>query len=325
MKRSPSLPPLTATFAAPVARALFALLVLLLATPRADGVRPQRFGPFLQQSVTLQGNPAGSDYVYPFGGYNFQAGWMEPIALAPWPVFKGTYLETQVNTTLSPWQYDFGIAFNLKPIRFFEFGLSYNRLVYPYTLAGFTAPAGAPENWVPEDRQWQPSRILGADKLDAAGTDIFTYQGNLTFDVGPVQLHGGGSYSMWDVDTRQSVVLEYRTGLLIRPQDRIGSAYFQTLMSPGPEASFLGFSARGWAIRNQYWWTVQTDLEQNLLSTGFIGLRRGWNNDRQYRGLDGWVGYWTKHPQLGDDQPWRNVSVSLQWTWNIQILNLRDN
>jgi hypothetical protein len=301
-----------------------ALLAALSGAAHADGVRPQRFGPFLQQSLAVQGNPAGADYVFPSGAYNFQAGWMEPIAILPWPVFKGSYIETQGNATLSPWQYDFGIAFNLKPLRFLEFGLAYNRLVYPYSLAGFTAPEGAGSDWRPTNREWQPPLILAADKLEAAGTDIFTYQANLTFELGPLQLHGGGSYGMWDVDTRQDVVLEYRTGLLIRPQDRIGSAYLQTLVSPGPESSFLGFTARGWAVRNQYGWTVQTKLDQNLLSTGFIGLRRGWNDDRQYRGLDGWVGFWTKHPQLEGRQPWQRVNVSLQWTWNIQILNLTD-
>jgi hypothetical protein len=307
-----------------LAALLFAVALAMHTTVLADGVRPRRFGPVLQQSVTLQGNPAGTDYVFPFGAYNFQAGWMEPIAILPWPLFRGSYLETQGNATLSPWQYDFGIAFNLKPLRFFEFGLSYNRLVYPYTLAGFNAPDSAGAGWMPDKSQWQPPKIFGADKLEAAGTDIFTYQANLTFDVGPVQMHGGGLYSMWDVDTRQDRVLEYRTGLLIRPQDRIGSLYFQTLMSPGPEASFLGFTARGWALRDQYWWTVQTKLEQNLVSTGFIGLRRGWNNDRLYRGLDGWVGYWTLQPQLVGKRPWQRINVSLQWTWNIQILNLTE-
>ena len=304
---------------------LICLLLAIAAPTRADGIRPQRFGPFLQQSVSVQGNPAGSDFIYPFADYNLQAGWLEPIAILPSPLFKGSYIEAQGNATVSPYQYDFGIAFNLKPIRFFEFGLAYNRLVFPYTLAGFTAPDSAPTNWVPNNHLWQPTEILGADHLEAAGTDIFTYQANLTFDVGPVQLHGGGFYSLWDVDVQSAdVVIEYQTGLLIRPQDRIGSSYVQTMMVPDADSAFLGFTARGWALRNQYWWTVQTDLSQNLVSTGFIGLRRGWNNGRLYRGLDGWVGYWNEHTQLTGKEWWQKVNVNLQWTWNIQILDLTD-
>ena len=209
----------------------------LAGTAFGDGVRPQKFGPFLQQSMAFQGNPAGSDYVYPFADYNLQAGWLEPIAILPWPLFKGSYIEAQGNATASPYQVDFGIAFNLKPIRFFEFGLAYNRLVYPYTLAGFSAPDSASADWMPTKHEWQPSEILGADHLQAAGTDIFTYQANLTFDAGPVQLHGGGYYSLWDVDAAHSsdLVLEYRTGLLIHKKDRIGSLYAQTMMVPDAE------------------------------------------------------------------------------------------
>src|SRR6185369_16088398 len=110
----------------------------------------QRFGPFLQQSMALQGNPAGYARIFPFAAYNLQAGWMEPIAILPWPLFRGSYLETQGNATVSPYQTDFGIAFNLKPIRFFEFGLAYNRLFFPTTLAGFNYPDTAIRSVLPD-------------------------------------------------------------------------------------------------------------------------------------------------------------------------------
>lgn len=292
---------------------------------QADGVRPQRFGPFLQQSMAVQGNPAGYSRIFPFAAYNLQAGWMEPIAVLPWPVFRGSYIETQGNATVSPYQTDFGIAFNLKPIRFFEFGLAYNRLFFPNTLAGFNYPDTANHSVLPDKSRWRPTEILGVDHLSAAGSDIFTYQGNLTVDVGPAQLHGGGFYSMWDVDTRTNdLVLEYHSGLLIKRQDRIGSVYAQTLFRPDSGMSFLGFSAQGFGIRNQLWWTVQTELSQNLLSAGFTGLVRGKNGGRLYRGLDGWLGYWTWHPQLTHQNPWQKFNLSLLWTWNIQILNLTE-
>ncbi len=292
---------------------------------RADGVRPQRFGPFLQQSVALQGNPAGYSRIFPFAAYNLQAGWMEPIAMLPWPLFRGSYLETQGNATVSPYQTDFGIAFNLKPIRFFEFGLAYNRLFFPNTLAGFNFPDTSNPAILPDKSRWRPTEIFGVDHLNAAGSDIFTYQANLTVNAGPAQLHAGGSYSMWDVDTRSNdLVLEYHSGLLIKRQDRIGSVYAQSLFHPEAELDFLGFTAEGFGVRNQLWWTVQTELSQNLLSAGFTGLRRGKNGGRLYRGLDGWAGYWTWHPQLTNQSPWQKLNLSLIWTWNIQILNLTE-
>jgi hypothetical protein len=301
------------------------VLTAALGAARADGVRPQRFGPFLQQSATVQGNPSGYARIFPFAAYNLQAGWMEPIAVLPWPVFRGSYIETQGNATFSPYQTDFGIAFNLKPIRFFEFGLGYNRLFFPNTLAGFTTPDTARPDLLPEKSRWRPTGIFGADHLTAAGADIFTYQANLTVNAGPVQLHGGGSYSMWDVDSRtNNLVLEYRSGLLIKRQDRIGSLTTQMLYRPDSGMGMLGLTAQGFGVRNQLWWTVQTNLSQNLLSAGFSGLRRGWNGGRLYRGLDGWVGYWTWHPQLTNREPWQKLQVNLVWTWNIQILDLQD-
>lgn len=313
---------------APSAFALVVPILLSLAGARpsdADGVRPQRFGPFLQQGVTMKGNPAGYSRIFPFADYNLQAGWMEPVAVLPWPLFRGSYIETQGNATVSPYQTDFGIAFNLKPVRFFEFGLGYNRLFFPNTLAGFDAPDSSSPARLPDKALWRPAEVFGADRLSAAGADIFTYQANLTFDLGPLQLHGGSSYSLWAVDTRRhDLVLEYHSGLLIKRHDRIGSLYAHALFHPDSGLGALGFTMDGFGARNQLWWTVQTGLSQNLLSTGLSGMRYGKNGSRLYRGLDLWVGYWTWHPQLADADAWRKFNVSLEWTWNIQILDLTE-
>ncbi len=290
-----------------------------------EGVRPQRFGPFLQHSLTLEGNPSGYQRIFPFGGYNLQAGWMEPIAIVPGALFRGSYIETQGNVTVTPGQTDFGVAFNLRPIRFAEFGIAYNRLFFPYTLAGFSTPDTAPAGWLPEPRAWRPPQVFDLDRLEAAGADIFTYHANLTFDLGRVQVHGGWAYSMWDVaSNRHDLVLDYATGLLIKRRDRISSLHAQALYVPQPESSILGFTAAGWGIRHQYRQTVQTDLSQSLLSAGFTGLRRGRNGERLYLGLDGWVGYWTDHVQLQGRGPGERLNIDLRWTWNIQILDLAD-
>jgi hypothetical protein len=307
---------------------LIGLLIVVLANAaplHADGVRPQRFGPYVQQSAIALGNPAGYSRIFPIGAYNLQAGWIEPIAALPWPLFRGSYIETQGNATFSPYQTDFGIAFNLKPIRFFEFGLAYNRLFFPNTLAGFDFPDSTNSDILPSRTRWRPPQILGVDHLSAAGADIFSYQANVTVNAGPIQLHGGGSYSMWDVDSRShDLILEYRSGLLIKKHDRIGSVNAQALVRPDSGIGFFGFTANGLGVRNQLWWTVQTGLSQNMISAGVSGIRRGQNGGRLYRGLDGWVGYWTWHPQLTGQEHWQKLNLSLQWTWNIQILNLTE-
>lgn len=305
----------------------FSLFLALLAGHAgafpSEGVRPQRFGPFLQHSLAVEGNPAGYERIFPFGGYNFQAGWMEPIAIFPGKLFRGSYIETQGNITITPGQSDFGVAFNLRPIRFLEFGLSYNRLFFPYTLAGFNTPEGAAPGSSPSPEAWRPPQIFDQDRLEAAGADIFTYQANVTAGIGRLQFHGGGSYGMWDVASRShDFVLDYRTGMLIKRRDRIGSLYAQAMYTPSPNAELSGFSVTGLGVRNHYWWTVQTALSQNLLSAGFTGLRRGRNGERLYLGLDGWIGYWAEHVQLEGRDIQERLHVSLQWTWNIQILDM---
>jgi hypothetical protein len=283
-------------------------------------VRPKRFGPFLQQGIELDGSPAGFRQTPTFGAYNFQAGWIEPIGVLPWGIFRGTYVETQGNATLSPYFSDVGTIFNLKPIRFVEIGLGYNRLLFHYSLAGFQGTQ------LPEPDRWRTLDILRSDSLEAAGADVFTFHSNFTVDLARLQLHAGGFRSLWDVDVRDArdIFFEYRSGLLVRKRDRINSLYGQALLNLEPHLGFLGFMARGVEVRDQYWWTSQTGLSQHLLSAGFSGWRWGRNSGRLYRGLDALLGFWISHPQL-DNRPWQErLHVSLIWTWNVQILNLTE-
>ncbi len=301
-------------------RLLHLLGILALAVPvaHADWVRPTRFGPFLQQGFSAEGSPVGYHFLPPSGSYTFQAGWMEPINILANDLFHGSYLETQGNATISPYQSDIGIVFNIKPIRFLDAGLGYNRLLFPYTLVGFDS--------VPNLAQWRTTEIVDRRKRAAVGADVFTFHGNVTVDIGRVQLHAGGTHSLWDVDVQdEKFLLEYRSGLLIEKQDHVNSLYAQTLLNLEPYLSFWGFTARGFEARDQYTWTDHTELAENLVSVGFSGLRWGRNDNRKYHGLDGFVGVWIEHPQLQGKSLGNRLYLSLQWMWNIQILNLGEN
>src|SRR6185295_18806521 len=119
------------------------------------------------QGFLLEGSPFGSRYLPPSGSYNLQAGWMEPINILPSPLFRGTYLETQSNATLSAYQSDVGVVFNIKPIRFLEGGIGYNRLLFPYSLLGFNN--GGNRDSLPDPAQWRTTEILSARKREAVG------------------------------------------------------------------------------------------------------------------------------------------------------------
>ncbi len=292
---------------------------------RADDVRPIRFGPYLQQSVTLAGNPVGWRYVPPNGSYGFQAGWIEPIGPPTDGLFRGTYLEAEASATASPFESDAGTGFNLKPLRFLEGGIKYNRVLFPNTLVGFNPPDGAPNNWLPNVDQWRAFDILEAGLRETAGADVFTFHGSATVDLGRLQLHAGGFRSLWDVDVQdQEIIFEYNSNLLIRKRDRLSSLYGQAFLDLEPYLHAGPFTLRGFTVRDQYWSTTETGQQQNLASVGFTDLRLGHNTGRRYRGLDGFVGFWTDHPQLDNLGGWEHLRLNFEWVWNVQILHLTD-
>ena len=302
---------------------VFASLMIATVMTHGESIRPLRFGPFLQQAVTFEGSPVGYGYLPPTGSYNFKAGWMEPINIRAGDIFHGTYLETQGNATLSPYQSDLEVVFNLKPIRFLEGGLAYNRLLFPGSMLGFNRPVGAALDWTPTSSEWRTGKVFNSRVREAVGADVFTFHGNLILDVGRVQLLMGAFRSLWDVNTEnKDILLEYNSGLLIQKNDRINSLYAQTLLALNPYLAGWGFTAQGILIRDQYTWATHTHQNENLVAIGFTGLRKGHNNERTYHGLDGEIGLWTQNPQLnGRDWPLR-LHLALQWIWNIQILHL---
>jgi hypothetical protein len=284
----------------------------------ADGVRPERFGPFLQQGFGFRGNPAGWRDVPLTGSYSFQAGWMEPINAPSGFLFRSTYVEAQGNAEISPYQADIGTAFNLKPIRFLEAGVGYNRLLFHKSLVGF--PAQGPPS------QWRAMELIRADVREWAGADVFTFQGNATVNMGRLQLHAGAQRELWDVDASEhEFLVEYQTDFLIRKRDRINSVYGQLHLNLEPYLAFLGFTMRGFTLRQQFWWTSQTELQQHLVSGGISGLRWGRNSGRRYRGLDVFTGWWLEHPQVPGDAGTKSLYLNLQWVWNIQVLRLSAN
>jgi hypothetical protein len=88
-------------------------------------------------------------------------------------------------------------------------------------------------------------------------------------------------------------------------------------MSLYRRVSYLGFM-----IRDQYWYTTQTKLEKNLVSAGITGFRMGRNPERQRRGLDLSVGYWTIHDQIPEGDVAKSIVLLADWKWNIHFLKM---
>jgi hypothetical protein len=292
-----------------------AALTLTFSLASGDSVKPFHYGPFVVNQVEMIASPAGYDYVLSNGFYHFEVGWVEPISDSPKGIFHGTYFETDGNVNLSPYYVNFGTTFNLKPIRYLEAGLTYNRLLYNNSMVAFQG--------LPERSQWAPRAIMSIDK-DPGGADVFTFQANATVDIGRAQFYIFGSRSQWDVDAAgKDFVYDYVEDFLIKPRDRVNYLMSQATLDLRPYSLTRYVSYSGIAFRNQYWHAEGTDLEKNLASFGITGFRIGRNSEFQRRGLDLSVGYWTAHPQIPAEADWSTHMVILaDWKWNIQVLNL---
>lgn len=297
-----------------------AAATVFLTAAHADSNKPLLSGPFFMNQVSVWGSPAGYDYVLTNGFYHFQVGWIEPLAENNQGLFGETYFETNGNLNISPFTSDLGTTFNLKPIRYLEFGLSYNRLLFHNSMVTFARP-GSNENH-PAKELYTPDRILSSGK-EVGGADIFTYQANLTFDAGPTQFFLYGSRKLLDIDARgKDFVYEYGDDLLIRTRDRVNHLEGVFSVDLKPWSLFRKVSFEGFELRDRYWNTDHTALQKNLISFGLTGFRLGKNPARQRRGLDMSVGYWTTHDQIPEGDVAESFMLIADWKWNIHFLKI---
>ncbi len=171
--------------------------------------------------------------------------------------------------------------------------------------------------------EWRPSNVIARDHKEPGGADIFTFQANLTFNLGRTQFYLFGSRTLWDIDAKgRNFVFDYGDDILIKPRDRVSTALGQITLDLRPYSLYQSVSFTGLCIRNQYWHTTQTSLEKDLISAGITGFRLGQNPELQRRGLDLSIGYWLSNVQIpkGD---WAKALVLLaDWKWNIQFLKI---
>lgn len=288
----------------------------LLAHP--DTVRPVRFGPYMVNHVTYTGNPYSYRYALNNVFYRFQVGWIEPISGEDGGIFKDAYFETDGNVNLSPYQSDVGTTFNVKPIRYIELGVSYNRLIFHNSMVTYVAP----DQEMIDLSQARPGDLMELNR-EFGGADVFTFQANFTFDLGPTQLFVMGSRALWDVDVPgKDFLYEYSSDLVIKPRDRINTILGKWSLDLSRYSKSKAYSFTGLAVRNQYTFTTNTEQQKNLISAGITGFRLGRNPELHRRGLDFSLGYWTMHPQLVPDDWTKSVSLLMEWQWTVQILKL---
>lgn len=266
--------------------------------------------------VSVAGSPAGYDYMLTNGYYHFEVGWNEPFSQSSRGFFGQTYFETSGNLNVSPFTSDLGTSFNLKPFRYLEFGLGYNRLLFHNSMISFQ------DSSIPDKSRYTPKAVLSGSK-DLAGADIFTYQANLTFNILRTQLYLYVSRVLWDIDaTGKNFVFEYGDGMLIKRRDRVNNLLAQYSLDLQPWSLFRRNSFTGFVLRNQYWSTAQTGIERNMVSFGITGLRWGRNPERQRRGLDLSLGYWTLHDQIPAGEVAKSFVLLADWKWNIHFLKI---
>ncbi len=274
----------------------------------ADSIKLFRFGPYLVNDINATYSPAGYDYSLTNATYHLQLGWVEPIIANPHSLFNETYIETNANINVSPYETSIGTTFNIKPLRYFEFGLTYNRLLFNNSLISFKAIG----NDLPD---WRPRQLMDQE-TEVSGADVFTYQSNLIFDIHRLKLLFSAERALWDIDvTGKDFVYEYENDILLKSNDRINIFVAQMIVDIKP------FAQIGLMLKNQYWYIDNTGLEKNLISFGITGFRHGINPTNQKRGLDLSVGYWTKHPHMPSSFA-KHLVILADWKWDIRFFQL---
>jgi hypothetical protein len=201
-------------------------------------------------------------------------------------------------------------------------GLSYNRLLFHNSEVTFTGTVGPDGPDVPL-RDWRPGNVVDHIGKETGGADVFTFESNLTVDIGPSQLFLEGKRELWDIDApKKNFVYEYRSDLLIKPRDRINSVLAQITFDLNRLVRSPAFTFTGIAFRDHYWKTENTKLDKNLVSFGITGFRFGRNTESQRRGLDLSLGYWTSHPQIPEEDVGKSWMLLADWKWNVQFLRL---
>jgi hypothetical protein len=297
---------------------VLAIAAASLRVASADSVKPLLFGPFFMNQVSVIGSPVGYDYVLTNGFYHFQVGWIEPISQGTGGLFSETYFEIDGNLNVSPFTSDLGTTFNLKPLRYLELGLSYNRMMFHNSMVSF----GSVDNTLPDKKLYRPDAILSR-RQELGGADIFSYHANFTLDLGPAQFYLSGAHTLWDMDAKgEDFVYEYGDDLLLSIRDRVDLGMAQATFDLRPHSVFHTMSFVGLAIRDQYWYAEQSKLMKNLVSGGITGIRLGQNSRFQRRGLDLSLGYWTLHDQIPSGNFAKSWVIIADWQWNIHVLRI---
>ncbi len=280
-------------------------------TPQEQNSGKWRFGPYVVNSLSAAMTPFATDLSLPHLGYHFKLGWMEPIVWEPGSIFHATYFESIVKANITPYQADVGTAFNIKPLRFLDVGLSYNRLQFLKSRVTF-----ASEEALPPTQSWRPDRIHTRNG-GWGGADVFTFNLGLTVKMQRLTLLGRGTHALWDVKSRGGAyVFEYRNNMLIRTSDRINMLEAQAHFNLNPWAP-ISLKAT-----NKYWNANRSGVEQNRIAAGFTGLRWGTNGRNEKRGLDLLLGKWTLHPHVSTRSLKDSFVLILDWSWDVRFLEI---
>ncbi len=278
-----------------------------------------RFGPYVYNEIHVGASPVGEEGVLPMGSYHLQFGWIEPISLDSKSSFACTYLETDGHFDVSPYQTDLGTTFSIKPFRLFEFGLTYNRLIFNESLVSFGYD---PQGRLPEASSWSAGKVLKHQPGDGVGADVFTFTGAVHMQLEPVTLVLEASSSFWDIDIIDNdLVYEYDSDLLIAKRERIQRLSGDLSFELPRMQLLLPFTVHAITLQDRYIYATHTQLEKNLIAFGLSGFRYGKDSPSQRRGLDFKAGYFTHHPQLEGASFGRRIYLSLDWKWNIDFLS----
>ncbi|MBF0430820.1 MAG: hypothetical protein HQK83_06045 [Fibrobacteria bacterium] len=270
----------------------------------------------MHQAVNGFLSPFAYETSIPNGSYTLEAGWIEPFFNSQSKDFYYTYMNPSVNVQIYPYSSLFTAFFNMRFIKFAQFGMGYKRLFFHGTMMAYDRR--------PQLEDWKPLELLKdiPENLQVGGADIFFYQFGFSIPLKVVNFNFLGSSEHWDVATEGfSHVYLYSYDILIESQDQIYQVNTELEFLPGKNYSPI--------IKNNFLTTKSPTIQNSKITSDQVGYMKnsiifGLSRipiSKKFKiSMDIYTGYWTTHPHIHKTHFFKPLILSADLDWDITLV-----
>jgi hypothetical protein len=281
-------------------RALFLIIGYIVLVCRAEDEFEKKYGAYLYQEISTLHSPTAFNQVLSNGWYNLEIGWIEPISLTSNVKKCNTYMNPSFFINVTPFSSYYSALFNLRILKWLQFGAGYKRVLFHGTMTGFEQK--------PSLSEWRPIKVIRKipEHWHIGGADIF----HTNFMVHLPLSHFADfnltlTIENWNVDASGlSYVYLFSKDILISSKDTTYQFRYELELRPGKQyCPVLG---------NDNLVAKNSDFNKNLILTG---IRKIPFIKHLY--INAYLGYWSNHPHIRRDDVLNSLLISADLHWDL--------